>query len=111
LTVNASIAAFELRDSNNNPYLGSNGQPIGGRVRSDVLDFYGKPFRGNFNLIGGEQSSNFDNLGVYDGKFHGYLYKGKWDARYDNGHRRRSIPATSLTPEARPERLRLSSDE
>lgn len=85
LTVNASIAAFELRDSNNNPYLGSNGQPIGGRVRSDVLDFYGKPFRGNFNLIGGEQSSNFDNLGVYDGNFHGYLYKGKWDARYDNG--------------------------
>ena len=85
LTVNASIAAFELRDSSNNPYLGSNGQPIGGRVRSDVLDFYGKPFRGNFNLVGGEQSSNFDNLGVYDGQFHGYLYKGKWDARYDNG--------------------------
>lgn len=85
LTVNASIAAFELRDSNNNPYLSSNGQPVGGRVRSDVLDFYGKPFRGNFNLVGGEQSSNFDNLGVYDGQFHGYLYKGKWDPRYDNG--------------------------
>jgi type IV pilus assembly PilX-like protein len=85
LTVNASIAAFELRDSNGNPYLSSNGQPVGGRVRSDVLDFYGKPFRGNFNLVGGEQSSNFDNLGVYDGQFHGYLYKGKWDPRYDNG--------------------------
>jgi hypothetical protein len=85
LTVNASIAAFELRDSSGNPYLGSNGQPVGGRVRSDVLDFYGKPFRGNFNLVGGEQSSNYDNLGVYDGKFHGYLYKGKWDPRYDNG--------------------------
>jgi hypothetical protein len=85
LTVNASIAAFELRDSDNQPYLDGNGRPVGGRVRSDVLDFYGKPFRGNFNLVGGEQSSNFDNLGVYDGQFHGYLYKGKWDARYDSG--------------------------
>ena len=85
LTVNASIAAFELRDSNNNPYIDGNGQPVGGRVRSNVLDFQGKPFRGNFNLVGGEQSSNYDNLGVYDGQFHGYLYKGKWDPRYDNG--------------------------
>ncbi len=85
LTVNASIAAFELRDPAGNPYLDGNGQPVGGRVRSDVLDFYGKPFRGNFNLVGGEQSSNYDNLGVYDGQFHGYMYKGKWDPRYDSG--------------------------
>src|SRR5207253_721458 len=62
LTVNASIAAFELRDSNGNPYAGSDGQPVGGRVRSDVLDFYGKPCRGNFNLVGGEQSPNYDYL-------------------------------------------------
>jgi hypothetical protein len=85
LTVHASMAAFELRDSDGNPIMGQNGRPFGGRVRSDVLDFYGKPFRGNFNLIGGMQSSNYDNLGVYDGQFHGYMYKGKWDSRYDNG--------------------------
>ncbi|MFY9555157.1 MAG: hypothetical protein WAV47_10640, partial [Blastocatellia bacterium] len=85
LTVHASMAAFELKDSEGNPVLGANGRPFGGRVRSDVLDFYGKPFRGNFNLVGGMQSTNYDNLGVYDGQFHGYLYKGKWDPRYDNG--------------------------
>ena len=50
-----------------------------------MLDYYGKPFRGNFNLVGGMQSSNFDNLGVYDGQFHGYMYRGKWDPRYDQG--------------------------
>lgn len=85
LTVHASMAAFELTDSDGNSFLGPNGRPWGGRVRSDVLDFYGKPFRGNFNLVGGMQSTNFDNLGVYDGAFHGYMYKGKWDPRYDQG--------------------------
>jgi hypothetical protein len=85
LTVHASIAAFELKDSSGNPIMGTDGRPFGGRVRSDVLDFQGKPFRGNFNLVGGEQSSNYDNLGVYDGQFHGYMYKGKWDPRYDQG--------------------------
>ena len=85
LTVNASMAAFSLKGSDGNSIIGPNGRPYGGRVRSDVLDYYGKPFRGNFNLVGGMQSSNFDNLGVYDGQFHGYMYRGKWDPRYDQG--------------------------
>lgn len=85
LTVNASMAAFSLKDGDGNSIMGPNGRPFGGRVRSDVLDFYGKPFRGNFNLVGGMQASNWDNLGVYDGQFHGYMYKGKWDPRYDQG--------------------------
>ena len=85
LTVHASMAAFELKDESGNPVTGPNGRPFGGRIRSDVLDYLGKPFRGNFNLVGGMQSTNYDNLGVYDGQFHGYMYKGKWDPRYDNG--------------------------
>ena len=85
LTVHASIAAFELQDGEGNPVLGPNGRPFGGRVRSDVLNFKNMPYRGNFNLVGGMQSSNYDNLGVYDGAMHGYNYKGKWDSRYDNG--------------------------
>lgn len=85
LTVNASMAAFSLKDSDGNTLEGPNGRPYGGRVRSDVMDFSLKPYRGNFNLVGGMQSSNFDNLGVYDGQFHGYMYKGKWDPRYDRG--------------------------
>jgi hypothetical protein len=85
LTVNASMAAFELKTESGEPILGPNGRPFGGRVRSDVLNWRGRPFRGNFTLVGGVQSSNYDNLGVYDGEFHGYLYKGRWDPRYDNG--------------------------
>ncbi|HJZ67191.1 MAG TPA: PilX N-terminal domain-containing pilus assembly protein [Blastocatellia bacterium] len=85
LTVHGSMAAFELKDESGNPVTGANGRPFGGRIRSDVLDYLGKPFRGNFNLVGGMQSTNYDNLGVYDGQFHGYMYKGKWDPRYDNG--------------------------
>jgi hypothetical protein len=50
-----------------------------------VNDFEGKPFRGNFNLVGGMQSTNYDNLCVYDGAYHGYMYKGMWDPRYDQG--------------------------
>jgi hypothetical protein len=85
LTVNASMAAFSLKDENGNSIVDTNGRPFGGRVRSDVLDYAGKPSRGNFILVGGEQSSNYDNLGVYDGQFHGYMYKGMWDPRYDQG--------------------------
>jgi hypothetical protein len=85
LTVNASMAAFELKTESGEPILGPNGRPFGGRVRSDVLNWRGRPFRGNFTLVGGVQSSNYDNLGVYDGEFHGYMYKGRWDPRYDNG--------------------------
>jgi hypothetical protein len=83
LTVHASIAAFELHDANGNPILGPSGTPFGGRIRSDVLNYKQYPNRGSFNLVGGAQSSNYDNLGVYDGEWHGYAYKGKWDARYD----------------------------
>ncbi len=85
LTVHASMAAFDLKDSEGNPILGPRGTPWGGRVRSDTSNWQNKPFRGNFNLVGGMQSSNYDNLGVYDGAFHGYMYKGKWDPRYDRG--------------------------
>ena len=83
LTVHASMAAFELKDSNGNPVLGANGKPAGGRIRSDVLNYQNMPDRGKFTLVGGAQSSNYDNLGVYDGKWHGYAYKGVWDSRYD----------------------------
>jgi hypothetical protein len=83
--VNASIAAFELKNSDGQPVVGSDGRPYGGRIRSDVLNYGRNPDRGSFNLVGGAQSSNYDNLGVFDGAWHGYKYKGKWDARYDNG--------------------------
>lgn len=86
LTVHGSIAAFELSDSEGNPILGSNGRPFGGRIRADVTNFRNAPYRGNFILVGGAQSSNYDNLGVYDGKYHGYMYKGVWDPRYDQNH-------------------------
>jgi hypothetical protein len=87
LTVHASIAAFELKDAQGNPVVGTDGNPYGGRIRSQDLatNFPGMPFRGNFNLVGGMQATNFDNFGVYDGRFHGYMYKGSWDARYDTG--------------------------
>jgi hypothetical protein len=84
LVVHASIAAFELKGSDGTPVLGASGKPYGGRIKSDVLDYRSMPNRGHFTLVGGAQSSNYDNLGVYDGAFHGYMYKGVWDARYDN---------------------------
>jgi len=83
LTVHASMAAFELKDANGDPILGTNGRPAGGRIRSDVLNYQNMPDRGRFTLVGGAQSSNYDNLGVYDGQWHGYAYKGVWDGRYD----------------------------
>jgi PilX N-terminal len=83
LTVNGSIAAFELKNPDGTAVMGNNGRPYGGRIRSDVQNYYGRPYRGNLTLVGGAQSSNYDNLGVYDGQFHGYMYKGVWDARYD----------------------------
>jgi len=85
LTVHASMAAFELKDEGGNSILGPNGRPFGGRIRSDVLNYAGRPDRGNFTVVGGVQSSNYDNLGVYDGDWHGYRYKGLWDPRYDQG--------------------------
>jgi len=69
LTVHASIAAFELKGSDGNPVLGATGTPYGGRIRSDVLNYQSMPNRGHFTLVGGAQSSNYDNLGVYDGAF------------------------------------------
>lgn len=83
LTVHGSLAAFELKDDEGQPILGPNGRPYGGRIRSDLRNWANTPNRGRFNLVGGAQSSNYDNLGVYNGSFHGYQYKGMWDARYD----------------------------
>ena len=86
LTVHASMAAFDLKDTDGNPVMGPNGRPWGGRVKAqDLINYPFMPFRGNFNLVGGMQATNYDNLGVYDGRMHGYSYKGKWDPRYDNG--------------------------
>jgi hypothetical protein len=85
LTVHASIAAFELSTDDGQPILGANGRPYGGRIRSDILNYQNMPNRGNFNLVGGAQSTNYDNLGVYDGQFHGYMSKIMWDSRYDTG--------------------------
>lgn len=83
LEVHASMAAFELKTPEGESVLAPNGRPFGGRIRSDVLNYRSTPNKGNFVLVGGAQSSNYDNLGVYDGEFHGYFYKGVWDARYD----------------------------
>jgi hypothetical protein len=85
LTVHASMAAFELKTDDGLPILGPNGRPFGGRIRSDNRNWMNTPDRGNFTLVGGAQSTNYDNLGVYDGQFHGYRYKGIWDPRYDQG--------------------------
>jgi hypothetical protein len=86
LTVNASMAAFQLTGPDGDPIIGPNGRPYGGRIKSqDLLNYQSMPYRGNFNLVGGMQATNFDNLGVYDGRMHGFNYKGRWDPRYDNG--------------------------
>ena len=85
LTVHASIAAFELKNDQGNPIVDARGRSVGGRIRSDVNDYASMPYRGNFILVGGAQSSNYDNLGVYDGRYHGYMYKGMWDPRYEQG--------------------------
>jgi hypothetical protein len=85
LTVNASIAAFALTNDDGSPVMDNEGRPYGGRVRAqDLIQFQGMPFRGYFNLVGGIQATNFDNMGVYNGQMHGYNYKGTWDPRYDN---------------------------
>lgn len=85
MMVHASIAAFEFKDANGQPVLGANGRPYGGRIKSDTSNFRNNPDRGHFTVVGGVQSTNYDNLGVYDGLFHGYRYKGVWDPRYDQG--------------------------
>ncbi len=84
LTVHGSLAAFEMTGEQGEVLTGPNGRPYGGRIRSDVVNYEGMPNRGRFTLVGGAQTSNYDNLGVYDGDFHGYQYRGVWDARYDN---------------------------
>ena len=85
LTVHASMAAFQVQGADGRPLAGPDGRPWGGRIQSDVLNYKGKPNRGNFTLVGGAQSAVYGNLGVYDGSFHGYQYKGVWDPRYDQG--------------------------
>ena len=85
LTVNGSLAAFELKDGSGNPVRTSTGGAYGGRIRSDVSNWRGTPNRGTFTLVGGMQATNYDNFGVYDGRMHGFTYKGVWDGRYDGG--------------------------
>jgi hypothetical protein len=83
LTVHASMAAFQLRDSQGNLVTGPDGRSYGGRIRSDLRGWERAPNRGRFTLVGGMQASIYDNFGVYDGIMHGYTYQGVWDARYD----------------------------
>lgn len=83
LTVNASMAAFVLKDAQDNPVFGSNGRAYGGHVRSNLNNWESTPDMGRFTLVGGMQSSVYDNFSVYDGQSHGYTYQGVWDARYD----------------------------
>jgi len=88
VTVNASMAAFQLKNPDGSPIVGPDGRAFGGRIKGDLTDWPTGPNRGNFNLVGGAQSSNYDNMGVYDGSMiHGYLYKGIWDHRYDQGQK------------------------
>jgi hypothetical protein len=83
LTVHASMAAFEMKDAQGNTVRDARGLAYGGRIRSDVANWPQIPSRGRFTLVGGMQSSTYDNFGVYDGRVHGYMYRGLWDARYD----------------------------
>jgi hypothetical protein len=86
LTVHASLASFELKDDSGNPVVGARGKSIGGRIRSDVSNWRQTPHRGTFTLVGGMQATHYDNFGVYDGRMHGWTYKGVWDGRFDSGH-------------------------
>jgi hypothetical protein len=83
MTVHASMAAFHLMDSKGEAITGPRGQPVGGRILADLSNWQNTPNRGFFTLVGGVQSSVYDNLAVFDGRMHGYTYKGVWDARYD----------------------------
>jgi hypothetical protein len=83
LQVNASLAAFEMKDAQGTPVVSTSGGPIGGRVRSDLSNWSEVGNRGRFTLVGGMQSTTYDNFAVYDGSIHGYSYQGLWDPRYD----------------------------
>ena len=83
LQVNASLAAFEMRDAQGNPVVNAFGGPIGGRVRSDLSNWGDVGNMGRFTLVGGMQSTTYDNFAVYNGSIHGYSYQGFWDPRYD----------------------------
>ncbi|HKV38605.1 MAG TPA: hypothetical protein VJX67_05290, partial [Blastocatellia bacterium] len=84
LTINASIAAFQLKDGQGNALLGPDGKPYGGRIRSDLKNWQSVGNLGQITLVGGMQSSTYDNFGVYNGDMHGYSYQGFWDSRYDH---------------------------
>jgi hypothetical protein len=103
LMVHASMAAFELKDSQGNVITGPQGEPLGGRIRSDVTNWRSTPHRGNFTLVGGMQATFYDNFGVYDGRMHGFTYKGVWDSRYDKNFSPAWYPGyyvDTLNPEA-----------
>ena len=83
LTVHASMAAFTMKDASGNEIQGPNGSPIGGRIRSPLDNWASAGNLGRLTVVGGMQSSVYDNFGVYNGTMHGYSYTGTWDPRYD----------------------------
>ena len=83
LTVNASMAAFAMKDDSGKLVLGPDGKPIGGRVKSPLDNWAQEGNLGRFTVVGGMQSSVYDNFGVFNGQMHGYSYTGLWDPRYD----------------------------
>lgn len=84
LTIDGSLAAFQMKDAQGNPIVGADGKPYGGRIRSDLSNWGNVGDMGRLTVVGGMQSSTYDNFGVYDGSMHGYSYQGLWDGRYDH---------------------------
>jgi hypothetical protein len=83
LTLHASMAAFTMKDASGNEVQGPGGNPIGGRIRSSLNNWESAGNLGRLTVVGGMQSSVYDNFGVYNGTMHGYSYAGLWDPRYD----------------------------
>ncbi|HEY6328032.1 MAG TPA: hypothetical protein VI756_01755, partial [Blastocatellia bacterium] len=84
MTVDASMAAFSLTNSQGQAIVGPNGSPVGGTVGANINNYQGVGSLGNFTVVGGVQSTNYGNFGVYTGSMHGYSYQGMWDARYNS---------------------------
>jgi hypothetical protein len=85
LTIDGSIAAFTLTDALGNPVVGAGGSTYGGNIQSNLSNWANVGNLGSFTVVGGMQSSNYGNFGLYNGTMHGFAYNGVWDARYDKG--------------------------
>ncbi|HUK91848.1 MAG TPA: hypothetical protein VLZ81_15710, partial [Blastocatellia bacterium] len=48
-------------------------------------------------VVGGIQSSNYGNFGVYNGSMHGYSYQGLWDSRYNKSMSPPFYPGYAVT--------------